>query len=182
MKITIRYFATIFLGFSAFSTVTMGSVKPAHAWFNVCNKSSEKAYVAFAYTETRDNRQTVNRRYPVQGISQWKTEGWWNLNPVQCSQVYPHELWRRNRYYYVYAENDSRSKVWGGSHYFCVGLGKAFTGDQADLQIATLNFNIADGCLLIGEGDEGIKRIKRVGFDLVDIGGGKTQNFTYTLQ
>ena len=156
------------------------SPSKAMAWFSVCNESSEKAYVSFAYLEARDNR--INRRYAIQGISQWKSEGWWNLNPGQCSQVYPHELWRRNRYYYVYAENQSGTKVWGGSHYFCVGRGNTFTADQADLQIATRNRDSAiDGCFIDGEGDAGIRRIKRVGFDLVDIGGGKTQNYTYRL-
>lgn len=85
--------------------------KPAHAWFEVCNRSGESVSLAFAYLDRSDNRHS----YYNNG---WVSEGWWNLNSGDCTQVYPHELWRRNRFYYVYAQGN-KGRVWKGNKSFC---------------------------------------------------------------
>ncbi len=134
----------------------------ANAWFNVCNRSNDTAYVAFKSLVTSDNRATG----PYAGQSNlWMTEGWWTIKPGQCTQVYPHELWRRNRYYYVYAESTNGRYQWGGSHSSCVA-DRRFTFYGANC--GTPQGNASDGYM--------------VRFDEVDIGGGKTQNYTYNLR
>lgn len=164
----------VFFVLSTFVFWTINSVinpNKALAWFEVCNRSSKRTYVAFAYYNATDNRDT--RRAPVAGISQWVSEGWWTLNPGQCQQVYPHELWRRNNYYYVYAESDARRNIWRGNHYFCVGRGVPFRITQADL--ATIGG--IRGCGGTGIDDSSIERVP---FTQVEIRG-RTQNFTYRL-
>jgi uncharacterized membrane protein len=134
----------------------------ANAWFDVCNRSNDTAYVVFKSLVTSDNRATG----PYAGAKTlWMTEGWWTLNPGGCARVYPHELWRRNRYYYVYAETKNRRKQWGGNHRSCIA-NRRFTFYGSDCW--TPQGNAADGYT--------------VGFDEVDIGGGRTQNFTYNLR
>ncbi|HEY9636707.1 MAG TPA: DUF1036 domain-containing protein [Coleofasciculaceae cyanobacterium] len=163
--------ASLVLTTSAFWTInSVLNPNKALAWFEVCNRSSKRAYVAFAYYNARDNRDT--QRAPVPDMSQWVSEGWWTLNPGQCRQVYPHELWRRNKYYYVYAESDGNT-LWRGNHYFCVGRGVPFRITQADL--ATIGG--LRGCGGTGIDDSSIKRVP---FKQVEITG-RTQNFTYSL-
>jgi hypothetical protein len=136
--------------------------------------------VAFAYYDATDNRDT--RIAPVAGTSQWRSEGWWTVNPGQCQQVYPHELWRRNNYYYVYAESDARTTIWRGKNYFGVGRGTPFRIFQADLEINS-DRNVLKGCGGINpNAQRGIDSfsIERVPFTQVEIRG-RTQNFTYRL-
>jgi uncharacterized membrane protein len=144
----------------------------ALAWYEICNKTSQRVQTAFAYMDRWDNR--TRPRAGVSELSPWISEGWWTLDPGQCARVYPHELWRRNQYYYVYAENTRRSFVWSGNNPFCVDRGAAFTIRNADLPINTSSNGLANGCY-------GGERLERVNFFQVDIGGGRTQNFTTDL-
>lgn len=151
----------------------------ALAWYEICNKTSRRVNAAFAYIDAWDNRARV--RAAVSELSPWVSEGWWTLNPGQCARVYPHELWRRNRYYYIYAENTDRSFVWSGNYTFCVARGQAFTVRNADLPINTSSFDGVSLSSTLPNGCYGGSRLERVGFFQVDIGGGRTQNYTTDL-
>lgn len=154
-------------------TITLKQEK-ALAWYEICNKTSQRVHATFAYIDRWDNRSRV--RAGVGELSPWVSEGWWALNPGQCKKVYPHELWRRNRYYYVYAEGD-RGFSWSGNNTFCIARGTAFTIHNADLPVTTSSpGRVANGCY-IENGDRGA-RLERANFFQVDIGGGRTQNFT----
>lgn len=139
----------------------------AYAWFNVCNRSQVPAQVAFAYYSTTDNRNTGSpstgsrlAEFYQSDYTGWNARGWYTIAPGECAQTYPHELWRRNRYYYVYAQSPDRAYRWRGNSYFCV--------DPVN------RFNIS-------QRRDGSCSGERVGFDQVDIGSGKIQNFTYNL-
>src|SRR5688572_13306206 len=88
------------------------SASPAFGWFAVCNKSVEPIAVAFAYYDRNDKREPVGEHTLT-----WKSEGWWALKPSECARVYPHELWRRNRYYFVHAHGVKNE--WGADLKFC---------------------------------------------------------------
>jgi uncharacterized membrane protein len=151
----------------------------ALAWFKICNQSSEKTHAAFAYSDEPDNRSRRSRLPQASVLlSSWVSQGWWALNPGQCAEVYPHELWRRNRYYYIYAEKASGRGTWSGNQFFCVARGTAFTIGNADMPISTSN--VINGCF-IEEGNRGAN-ISILGFKEVNIGGGRTQNFTFNLR
>lgn len=138
------------------------STQEALAWFTVCNQSSDKIYVAFGYLDAPDNRDVDYGSHPqsMSSTTGWVAAGWFNLNSGECTNPYPHELWRRNRYYYVYAET-ANGKTWGGNTYFCIDRHNRFSWGQR-----------RDGSC------EGVFR----GFYKVDIGGGRVQNYTFTLR
>lgn len=98
--------------------------KPAQAWFQICNKSSQSVAVAFAYLDVPDSRNYCdafgNCRPLSGGEKLWNSKGWWRLNSGECVGVYPHELKKRNSYYYVYARTLDGSSYWKGKNYFCV--------------------------------------------------------------
>jgi uncharacterized membrane protein len=96
--------------FSVVSVLTLLEAKPANAWFKVCNQSTEKVDVAFAYTA---------------GGGKWMSEGWWILRSGDCATVYGGEL--TNRYYYVYAKGNAGG-VWTGNNNFCVISDKFLIG------------------------------------------------------
>lgn len=149
----------------------------AMAWFAICNRSSQRTQAAFAYFDTGDNRPTKTKASVLGDL--WVSEGYWMLNPGQCAQVYPHELWRRNRYYYVYAKSDIGT-TWSGKQSFCIARGTAFTIYNADLSVNTSPpGSLANGCF-IGEGNRS-GSIEKVNFIKVDIGDDLTQNFTFNL-
>lgn len=109
---------TIALSSAVVLTSTVTFSEPAHAWFQVCNRSTESMSVAFAYLETDALHRDIfgNARPRAQGA--WSSQGWWNLNPGACAQTYPHELRVRNKIYYVYAKGKGGTE-WRGSHSFC---------------------------------------------------------------
>src|SRR5262249_16247392 len=77
---------------------------PAEAGFRVCNNSGDRLNIAFGYVDR-------NRG--------WTAEGWWAINPAQCSNVHPDDL--DNRYYYILAEPIEGGPPWkGGTVSFCV--------------------------------------------------------------
>lgn len=104
--------------------------KPSYAWLKICNKYSEEMNVAFGYLEIPDNRN----RSSSSGYNTWVAEGWYNIEPGECAQVYAHELWRRNINYYYYAKT-SGGAVWGAQQgegaEFCVSSRK-FTLKQTE--------------------------------------------------
>jgi uncharacterized membrane protein len=113
-KLLLFAFSTSFVIFCA---------KPAQAWFRVCNKSSQSVAVAFAYLDVPDSRDYCNAFGQCEPLPRnkriWNSQGWWQLNSGQCVGVYPHELRKRNSYYYVYARALNSSSSWGGDHSFC---------------------------------------------------------------
>lgn len=139
----------------------------ANAWFDVCNRSNKRVTVAFGYRNSVDNREPTASSI---GAS-WISEGWWSLNSGNCARVYPHELWRRNRYYYVFAKSTDGRLVWRGNTPFCV-VSRAFTL----LNVGNLcrDANSSDG---LAEPRDA----RYESFQQVDIGGGRVQNYTYNL-
>jgi uncharacterized membrane protein len=81
-------------------------VKPAAAYFEVCNRSSQDVSVAFGYPHDGD----------------WVSEGWWNLAPGDCSTVYSFDL--KEQKYYLYAEGETGNIE--GDYVFC-GIDGEFT-------------------------------------------------------
>jgi len=76
---------------------------PAHADYQICNKSSYKVYAAFGYWDA--------------GKKAWTSEGWWTLEKGDCSTVYKANLDQKK--YYVYAESVDRDYFWDGDFPFC---------------------------------------------------------------
>ncbi|MFM6396315.1 MAG: DUF1036 domain-containing protein [Planktothrix sp.] len=92
--------AAFVLGSATFAVGMFSFSSPAHAWFDVCNKSTETVRVAFAYPENGG----------------WTSHGWWRLTSGQCTTAYHPEL--KNRFYYVYSAGESGGN-WGGNYNFC---------------------------------------------------------------
>jgi uncharacterized membrane protein len=101
--------------------ITLCSDSSALAWFNICNRSSSDVRAAFAYNDMPDTRTYCGFTgcQPIPG-KMWISSGWYYLRSGECKQVYPHELRKRNTYYYVYAEASDGSGEWTGNHPFCV--------------------------------------------------------------
>jgi uncharacterized membrane protein len=92
------------LGFAAVAVwLTMGAT-PAHARFDVCNKSSYEVYVAFGYWDASQNA--------------WSSAGWWTIKRGDCATVYEERLDQKK--YYVYAESVDNNYFWKGNYPFCV--------------------------------------------------------------
>lgn len=103
---------------SVLAVMTLGEAKPANAWFRVCNQSTERVDVAFAYPDG----------------SKWVSEGWWVLASGDCAVVYGGDL--QNRYYYVHAKGNAGG-IWGKNNNFCV-TSKKFTIGAADTRCGGL--------------------------------------------
>ena len=91
----------------------------AHAWFEVCNRSSKPVTTAFAYLDITALSPDIFGNSPPQARGSWHSKGWYSLRSGQCAQTYPHQLNLRNKYYYVYAESEDGRWVWGGNNSFC---------------------------------------------------------------
>lgn len=162
---------TLILSTMSLSTVFLGQ-KPANAWMDICNQSGETLSLSFGYKE-----------------GPWVSEGWWTINSGGCARVYPHELWRRNRYYYFYAKNQNGTRRWGsdGSHSFCITNYK-FSLNQDDTVSSQCGGDIkARGMNCSGftcGPSEWVVLARRTywqKFGQIDIGGGKVQNYKFTL-
>lgn len=96
-----------FLTFTALILATFATAGPSWAGFRVCNHSSQRVDVAFAYPHAQFG---------------WTSEGWWTLRVGQCRLVMRGNL--TNRYYYLYAKG-SNGSIWqaksgqSGGH-FCI--------------------------------------------------------------
>ena len=75
--------------------------KPASAYYEICNKSSYYVSAAFGYHDG----------------NAWISEGWWNLAPGECAEVFSGRL--LNSKYYVYAESQDEDYFWTGDYPFC---------------------------------------------------------------
>lgn len=87
---------------------------PAAAWFQVCNKSDEKVYVA---VEVDDFLSSYSA-------------GWWNILPGECATPVSDDIDASS--ISLYAE--STSHTWSGSNYYCVDPQDRFhyDDDQTD--------------------------------------------------
>jgi len=113
--------ASIILGTATVATSIGAFPSEAHAWFEVCNRSSKSISAAFAYYDIEQQKfDFLGNPIPQRrGPNGWISEGWYNLNSGECTQTYPHQLNRRNRFYYVYAESWDGQWKWSGQNWFC---------------------------------------------------------------
>ncbi|NET02501.1 MAG: DUF1036 domain-containing protein [Sphaerospermopsis sp. SIO1G1] len=169
---------------------------PTYAWFKVCNKYSEKIQVVFGYQDTIDNRSSLKTKK-----APWSARGWYTINPGRCIQVYGHELWRRNKYYYYYAKTIDGSVVWkpnkgekGSS--FCISS-KKFDIVQSNLVKEKCSQGIVRKYYPGGRGRDSLTGLiytvkphyKTIATDTkwlrlkeIYVGRGKIQNYTLTLR
>lgn len=151
--------------------------EPALAWLDVCNRTNERVRVAFTYNHTADNRDNS----PILRKG-WVSQGWWILSRNQCARVYPHELWRRNRYYYFYAESLTGNSRWRGNYWFCGALQRS----QFELTFAdhTCGLYTKDGHLIYPVLPKNLSSyldLSWIGFREIDIGSGRVANYTLNL-
>ena len=76
--------------------------------FRVCNKTSARMEVAKA----------LNVKSNSGAADDIISEGWYKLNPGECVRLYPGRL--EYRYYLVFAQEISGSRIWGGNIPVCV--------------------------------------------------------------
>ncbi|MBD3886748.1 DUF1036 domain-containing protein [Phormidium tenue FACHB-886] len=107
-------------------TLAVGAVlatpKPAQAYFEVCNATSETVWTAIGY---RSN-------------GQWWAEGWWQLSSGQCATVIAEPL--DEYYYYVHAHTSNRTAVWENNHTFCTSNQPFTLQDQSSCNERTDKF------------------------------------------
>jgi uncharacterized membrane protein len=89
------------------AALALGLASPAHAAFNVCNKTSLPVRTAIARFD---------------GTS-WTSEGWWTIAPRACTSLLTGPL--QGRFYYLYA-SDGAAGTWEGKTHFCVAPDKRF--------------------------------------------------------
>jgi uncharacterized membrane protein len=89
------------------AALALGLASPAHAAFNVCNKTSLPVRTAIARFD---------------GTS-WTSEGWWTIAPRACTSLLTGPL--QGRFYYIYA-SDGAAGTWEGKTHFCVAPDKRF--------------------------------------------------------
>ncbi|WP_421657249.1 DUF1036 domain-containing protein [Leptothermofonsia sp. ETS-13] len=99
----------------------LARTSPSAASLDVCNNSSQVAYVAVGYSL---------------GESRWRSEGWLLLGQGQCGTVVPGDL-APGSYYYLYASDRDENRIWQGDkgdQWFCINLKEdfrlTFTGDR----------------------------------------------------
>lgn len=103
------------------ATVAMLSgAMDAHATFEVCNRSNERAEVSIGYNDSRHG---------------WTSEGWWEVGAGECVDLITEDL--DERYYYIYATGN-RGGVWSGPKsqkggFFCTSTRK-FTYHNRDFE------------------------------------------------
>ncbi len=128
----------VIVGLSAF----LGFVRPAQAALEFCNRTQEQLESAIAYRGmTPDDHED------------WISEGWWLIEPGQCTKVYGKPLDQRFFFYYARATatHDRREPyVWTSDKYkFCIDT-KAFR--------------------IIGDGQCDERKYQVKGFQQIDIG------------
>src|SRR5689334_8025945 len=88
-------------------------VTPARAAMVFCNRTNMPIVAALGYRES----------------VKWVSEGWWQIEPGQCSRVFSKPLTQRFYFYYAVAlDAPSRDKAplsWAGKYAFCMDT-KAF--------------------------------------------------------
>jgi len=129
--------------------LTVGAASPAHAAFLFCNKTKSVIEAAFGH---RDD-----------GV--WMSEGWWQIQPGQCSRVYSKALTQRFYFYYARAltlpSKDGKGQmIWSGKYAFCTD-NKAFR--------------------IEGDGNCEARNYRMQGFQDVDVGV-RRKDYTLTFQ
>src|SRR6478736_592359 len=84
-----------------------GVASPAHAAFNVCNKTGQAVRTAIGRFDGTN----------------WSSEGWWTVAPKSCTAILTGPL--QGRFYYLYA-TDGAAGIWEGKTYFCVAPDKRY--------------------------------------------------------
>ena len=82
----------------------------ANAWVDICNRGSTRiSRLAVGYSEGGD----------------WKSEGWWSMNPGECRRVYHPDLRNSGKMFYYYVEGSG----WGtrGEGALCIATNRNFT-------------------------------------------------------
>jgi uncharacterized membrane protein len=98
---------------------------PAWAGMSFCNRTKGPIDAALAYRAVMEDN-----------TEEWISEGWWRIEPGQCSRVYSAPLEQRFYFYYARALSangkDDTPMEWSGKHDFCTDK-KAFRvqGDNA---------------------------------------------------
>jgi uncharacterized membrane protein len=94
---------------------------PAHAAMVFCNHTQGVIEAALGYREQVEDQKI-----------DWVSEGWWRIEPGQCSRVYGKPLTQRFYYYYARslapATRDKASTTWNGKYQFCADT-KAFRAE-----------------------------------------------------
>jgi uncharacterized membrane protein len=122
----------------------------ADAGFRVCNQFEQRLSVAFGYVDRTKG---------------WVAQGWWVINPGQCTNVHGDDL--DNRYYYVFAQPTAGGPPWkGGKVAFCI-QDKSFLLYQAEY-----GKNTAEDCAKAG--------LQSAAFISVDVGPGE-KNHTFNF-
>ncbi|MFA5041413.1 MAG: DUF1036 domain-containing protein [Bdellovibrionales bacterium] len=114
----------------------------ASAALSFCNRTSGAIEAALGY-----------RSDDPEKADSWISEGWWRIEPGQCSRVLSEALTQRFYFYYGRALTQTMKDVpptlWSGKYIFCID-NKAFRID--------------------GDGDCSARKYQSVGFQQVDIG------------
>lgn len=120
----------------------LSAPRPAIAAMSFCNRSATAIEAALGYRyatkESGDN---------------FVSEGWWRIEPGQCSRVYSQPLLQRFYFYYAHAlapsKKDAPPTEWSGKYVFCTD-NKAFR--------------------IEGDGDCESRNYKSTGFQELDLG------------
>lgn len=93
----------------------------AEAALSFCNRTQQPIEAAFGHREHSDDDDNT--------ADTWISEGWWRIDPGQCSRVFAQPL--KERFYFYYAISlfpsapDKPPFVWQGKYQFCTD-NKAF--------------------------------------------------------
>ena len=97
------------IAFALFAGVLLtAAASDAFADLKLCNMTKSRIGVVIGYRDTKG----------------WVTEGWWNINANNCSDILKGKL--NARYYYIHAEDYIRDGEWSGKAFMCV-KNKSFT-------------------------------------------------------
>lgn len=116
--------------------------RPAQAAMSFCNRSAVAIEAALGYRDETDAK-----------TDSWISEGWWRIEPGQCSRVFGQPLTQRFYFYYAHAlsqaTKDAPPTVWSGKYKFC-------TDDKA--------FRVE------GDADCASRKLLSTGFQELDLG------------
>ena len=98
-----KFFWNLVMLIAATTLIAAATAAPAHAYLEICNKSSYDVDVTVGYEVKSD----------------WTSEGWWQIDRNECVRVIDGSL--RKQFYYIYAvEAPSGDYKWSGDYFFCV--------------------------------------------------------------
>lgn len=105
------------IAFGVMAAVSLMGVRPAAAAMVFCNRTQQPLEAALGHREHNDDGDI------------WVSEGWWRIEPGQCSRVYGQPLTERFYFYHATAlspnEAGRKPNVWQGKYQFCTDT-KAF--------------------------------------------------------